>query len=229
MDEPPKILRILEKKAEGLKRSAFTVKQQPMSEFGTRYGGFQRRMIAATIDTLIMTFTLFPLSLYLTNGIVGEVSMDLSPLIQSLQYIDDPAARAEQIKLFFVDAERLEYFNVNTTIQLIGLFIYCAVCWKHFRATPGKMLVRLVVVDEKTGKPLGYIQSFWRFMGYMIGSAALCLGILWSGFDKRRQGWHDKLATSIVIVKPPKAATAKASDEQKIAEEQKTSEETDEG
>jgi uncharacterized RDD family membrane protein YckC len=27
----------------------------------------------------------------------------------------------------------------------------------------------------------------------------LFLGIIWVGFDKRKQGWHDKLAGTVVI------------------------------
>jgi uncharacterized RDD family membrane protein YckC len=27
----------------------------------------------------------------------------------------------------------------------------------------------------------------------------LCLGIFWVGWDKRKQGWHDKIAGTLVI------------------------------
>jgi uncharacterized RDD family membrane protein YckC len=30
----------------------------------------------------------------------------------------------------------------------------------------------------------------------------LCLGFLWVAFDARKQGWHDKIGGSVVIVEP---------------------------
>lgn len=33
-----------------------------------------------------------------------------------------------------------------------------------------------------------------------------CVGIIWVAFDKRKQGWHDKLAGTVVI--RPKKKTA---------------------
>jgi uncharacterized RDD family membrane protein YckC len=30
----------------------------------------------------------------------------------------------------------------------------------------------------------------------------MCLGFLWIAFDKRKQGWHDKLAGTVVVRTP---------------------------
>jgi uncharacterized RDD family membrane protein YckC len=27
----------------------------------------------------------------------------------------------------------------------------------------------------------------------------MCLGLIWVGIDKRKQGWHDKLAGTVVV------------------------------
>jgi uncharacterized RDD family membrane protein YckC len=27
----------------------------------------------------------------------------------------------------------------------------------------------------------------------------LCLGLLWVAFDRRKQGWHDKMANTVVV------------------------------
>lgn len=38
-----------------------------------------------------------------------------------------------------------------------------------------------------------------RVLGYYISFLALFLGFLWVLVDDRRQGWHDKIADTIVV------------------------------
>jgi uncharacterized RDD family membrane protein YckC len=38
-------------------------------------------------------------------------------------------------------------------------------------------------------------------MGYFISGLALGMGFFWIGLDKRKQGWHDKMANTVVIRK----------------------------
>ena len=34
---------------------------------------------------------------------------------------------------------------------------------------------------------------------YFVSIIPLCLGLIWVGLDKRKQGWHDKLAGTVVV------------------------------
>jgi hypothetical protein len=36
-------------------------------------------------------------------------------------------------------------------------------------------------------------------VGYLISGPLFCLGFLWIAFDGRKQGWHDKIAATLVI------------------------------
>lgn len=70
----------------------------------------------------------------------------------------------------------------------------------HFRsATPGKMIFKAKVVDAKTGEKLTTKQSIIRYLGYFLSAFFFFIGFLWIGFDKRKQGFHDKLSGSVVI------------------------------
>ena len=64
------------------------------------------------------------------------------------------------------------------------------------------MLLRLRVVDARTGEPLPLGQCVLRYIGYFVSALPLCLGFLWVAFDARKQGWHDKIGGSVVIVEP---------------------------
>ena len=71
--------------------------------------------------------------------------------------------------------------------------------WLRFQATPGKMATKLTIVDAKTGGPLSLGQAIIRYVAYIICTLPLFLGYIWIAIDKRKQGWHDKLANTVVI------------------------------
>ena len=71
--------------------------------------------------------------------------------------------------------------------------------WIKYLATPGKMALRLKVVDAKTGQALSTPQAIGRYLGYYVSALPFMLGIIWVGIDKKKQGFHDKLAGTVVI------------------------------
>lgn len=73
------------------------------------------------------------------------------------------------------------------------------VFWIFKSATPGKMVTKITIVDSNTGGKPSTAQFIGRYCGYYISILPLFLGIIWVGIDKRKQGWHDKLAGTVVI------------------------------
>lgn len=71
--------------------------------------------------------------------------------------------------------------------------------WLYKQATPGKMMIAARIVDAKTGNTLTVGQSIVRYIGYFVAMLPLFLGIIWVAFDPRKQGWHDKLAGTVVV------------------------------
>ncbi len=71
--------------------------------------------------------------------------------------------------------------------------------WILKSATPGKMAIGARIVDAKTGQPASTMQHVIRYIGYIISTIPLCLGFFWVLFDKKKQGWHDKLAGTVVV------------------------------
>ena len=71
--------------------------------------------------------------------------------------------------------------------------------WYFKSATPGKMILGMKIVDANTlGKVHGG-RLLLRYVGYYVSIIPLGLGILWVGWDRRTQGWHDKIAGTVVI------------------------------
>jgi uncharacterized RDD family membrane protein YckC len=73
------------------------------------------------------------------------------------------------------------------------------VFWKYRSATPGKMVMSAEIVDAATGGKPANRQLVLRYVGYYLSTLPLLLGLVWVAFDPRKQGWHDKLAGTVVV------------------------------
>jgi uncharacterized RDD family membrane protein YckC len=71
--------------------------------------------------------------------------------------------------------------------------------WRAYRGTPGKIVLKLRVVDAECGGRLTVAQSIVRYLAYSLSACFLGLGFVWVGFSTTKQGWHDKLAGTVVL------------------------------
>jgi uncharacterized RDD family membrane protein YckC len=88
---------------------------------------------------------------------------------------------------------------VDFLISWVLLPLVVIAFWTAKSATPGKMAISAIIVDEKTGGPPSMGQLVGRYFGYFLSTIPFGLGLLWVAFDKKKQGWHDKLAGTVVI------------------------------
>jgi uncharacterized RDD family membrane protein YckC len=85
---------------------------------------------------------------------------------------------------------------------VFNILLPCAITvflWVRYGGTPGKYALSARVVDADTGEPLGTGRALLRYAGYYLSIAPFFLGLLWVAFDRRKQGWHDKIANSVVV------------------------------
>ncbi len=71
--------------------------------------------------------------------------------------------------------------------------------WIKTQSTPGKKMMSAIIVDARTGNKPSTSQFIWR---YFVAAIPFFVRFLWILFDKRKQGWHDKLAGTVVIQQP---------------------------
>ena len=71
--------------------------------------------------------------------------------------------------------------------------------WIAISKTPGKMAVGATIVDARTGGKPTTSQFLIRYLGYYVSTFPLGLGLIWVGIDARKQGWHDKMASTVVV------------------------------
>lgn len=86
-------------------------------------------------------------------------------------------------------------------LQLVLPAVAFVAFWSARSTTPGKMAIGAEIVDADTGAKPSVRQCIIRYIGYYVATIPLFLGLVWVAFDKRKQGWHDKLANTVVVFK----------------------------
>lgn len=87
----------------------------------------------------------------------------------------------------------------NLLLQYVFPAMVVIIFWIYRSATPGKIIIGASIVDAKTGQKPSTGQFIGRYFAYYLSALPLCLGFFWVAFDKRKQGWHDKLAGTVVV------------------------------
>ncbi len=135
-----------------------------------QYVGFWLRLGASLIDTALILVVTYPLLV----AVYGSFY---------------PFSSSRPLVAGFLD------FLISWVLPAAAAVAF----WLYRGATPGKMAISARVVDAVTEGPLSLRQSVIRYLGYFVSTIPLCLGFLWIAFDPRKQGWHDKLAGSVVV------------------------------
>ena len=154
--------------------------QLPQFDMLGRYAGFVTRLAAFVVDRTVT-------SLIFLFGMLA------------IQYVLD-AFRINQL-LGFGDISWQVATGIGVGSYLVVSVTYDLSFWMLAGQTPGKRLMGARIV-RSDGQRLRLGNAIRRELAYVL-SGLLFLGYLWILFDNRRQGWHDKLAGTIVVYSWP--------------------------
>jgi uncharacterized RDD family membrane protein YckC len=134
------------------------------------YGGFWIRAVAWILDAIVL----------------GVITSAVSPLFGAGAMIQ---AGTNQVEI---------NYGANAIGTLIGL-LYFVGFWTLRGQTPGMIPFRLRVVRAADGTRPDWVVSLLRYVGLIISFVVLLIGVIWVAFDSRKQGWHDKIAGTLVV------------------------------
>jgi uncharacterized RDD family membrane protein YckC len=97
-----------------------------------------------------------------------------------------------------VDNQIAVHAGSNAIGTLVGL-VYFVGLWAWRGQTVGMMAFNMRVVNVADGQKIDVFRGLLRYVGLIISIIPLFLGVLWAAFDPRKQGWHDKIASTVVI------------------------------
>lgn len=147
--------------------------------------GFVSRLVAFVLDVLIVSLSSIVFA-GLTSMILGFFGFDSRDI--SLEAL--PSGALALLQLAIVGLAGLAV--------LLFILAYYVLFWILVGATPGKYIVGLKVI-RTGGQRISFVRAIIRYLGYWISALPLFLGFLWILVSDRRQGWHDKLADTIVV------------------------------
>lgn len=133
------------------------------------YVGFWKRVVAFLIDTLIVLVVTVPLVLAIYGRGYGE--------------------RAGGLFAGFWD------FVIQVVLPAVAVIVF----WRYRGATPGKMAISAKIVDAETLAAPSTGRLVARYFAYIVSTLPLFIGFLWIGVDRRKQGFHDKIAGTVVV------------------------------
>ena len=142
--------------------------------FDVQYAGFLRRLLAILLDLLLI-------------GLLTSVVLAMTFGTDYVRNMDQAASLAS------IDWRATAVDQALSAIWFIGF-------WVWWMATPGKQLFDCCIVDADTLQAPRLSRLLLRYLGYLVSSLPLGLGFVWILFDSRGQGWHDKMANTVVIL-----------------------------
>lgn len=137
------------------------------------YAGFVSRLLAYGIDITVIVI-----------------------MLVALGWLVDTVTRLFPTLIF--EGNGLIQVALAGVVAVVTAGIYYLFFWTLAGQTPGKMLLGLRIVSLD-GSRLTLWQALRRFIGYFLSALPLYAGYWWVLIDNRRQGWHDKLAGTVVV------------------------------
>jgi uncharacterized RDD family membrane protein YckC len=136
---------------------------------GLHYAGFWIRLVAFILDAIVLAVIAAALGPLAGTGAVVQTGTQVAVNYQ---------------------ASGLQ--------TLIGL-VYFIGFWAWRGQTPGMIPLNLRVVMADTGQKPDVVRALLRYVGLIISFVVIFLGVIWVAFDARKQGWHDKIASTVVV------------------------------
>ena len=133
------------------------------------YVGFWMRFVAFLIDSFVMAVIMVP----------------LLAAVYGWSYFDTGRA---------VFAGSWDFF-VQVVLPAVAAILF----WRYKGATPGKMAISARIVDSASGQSATTRQLVLRYFAYFVSIFTLFIGFAWIGIDRRKQGFHDKIAGTLVV------------------------------
>jgi uncharacterized RDD family membrane protein YckC len=101
---------------------------------------------------------------------------------------------------------RVTSFGATAPLGFLVLFIgflvallYFPFFWARGGQTPGMRPFNLRVVRDRDGTAFGWGTALLRLVGLYVAAAVFYIGFIWIFVDKRRRGWQDLIAGTVVI------------------------------
>ena len=162
------------------------------------YPKFIPRLFSMTIDLVILSIVLTPvmniISRYVFIYAFYQFFVDFSIDIHNTQTMLE-AVKMPEFASYISALRFFGYMAVLFILNTLFMGIYFVFFWHKFGATPGKMIMRMKIVDASDYSRPSIYRLCKRFCGYIT----IIIGIFNMLISKTGQATHDKIAHTVVI------------------------------
>ena len=95
--------------------------------------------------------------------------------------------------------EMIIVINASFPYVVLLKIIYQTFFVWQYGATPGKMLLKIQIIDRELFEKPSFISSFNRAVVRIFSEMFFYLGFIWAIFNPLKETWHDKLAKTLVV------------------------------
>lgn len=170
------------------------------SPHGYAYASFHRRLMAMTLDAFMVMLILMPFNEAILAFAYKGIQLDPALVNDVLETATSQAELNMRMFKLQMDAGFGAAFAYQLQIQFAVFAAYSMIFWHFYAATPGKLLLGMRIVDEKTGERIGFFHSFFRIFAYIFSALPLMFGFFMIGMNRKKRGFHDWFAGTSVIV-----------------------------
>lgn len=112
----------------------------------------------------------------------GDTAMIVEPAAGEKVLAPEETSAQTTVGLFLRQAQR---YGGRTFVRFYDAKSQCwmALTWREFR-----------------DNVLGVGTALIRWLGLVVSCSVLFLGVIWVAFDPQKQGWHDKMASTYVVI-----------------------------
>lgn len=98
---------------------------------------------------------------------------------------------------------------ILSALAIIALSVgYFPYFWVASGQTPGMAMMKIKVVRDADGGPITWGPAILRLIGFWVSTLVFYIGFIWIFVDKRRRGWMDLIAGTVVVEVPPATYTS---------------------
>jgi uncharacterized RDD family membrane protein YckC len=94
---------------------------------------------------------------------------------------------------------RIQFDYASSGLNTLAGLVYFIGFWAWRGQTVGMMPFNMRVVSADTGEKIDVVRGLLRYVGLIISFVVILIGVIWVAFDARKQGWHDKIANTLVV------------------------------
>lgn len=171
--------------------AAPAVQEEPEGPDLGKHAGLGRRIVAFIVDAiLILLLGIIILAFF--NLIIGFRYAYYIVISHAPIYSLTEAGTVDAAVIPIVAAFGLLFF-------IIPWLYFAGFEASRSHATPGKVLMKVEVTDLE-GSPLTFAQATLRHFAKYLSALIIFIGFLMIGLTKKRQGLHDKIAGTYVII-----------------------------